>query len=678
VKQALVAAAGVATLIAASVASGQPAEVIEQIRAAAPSAAPAKPARPRHLLVFTRTLGYRHGSIPAGIAAMKILGEKSGAFQTTHSEDPSVFDGDSLQRFDAILMLNTTGDVFDADPVRRKAVWDFVNSGGGLAGIHAATDTCFGWPEYGAMIGGYFDGHPWHERVVLRNEDPEHPVNAAIEAPLFEITDEIYQFREPYSRGRMRVLLSLDTEHTDMRKQGIRRTDGDFAVSWVRRQGEGRVFSCSLGHRDEIYWNPIVLRHYLAGIQFAMGDLDADTTPHGRGWTPLFNGKDLAGWKGLVADPPKRAVMSKDELAEAQAKADAQMREHWSVVDGVLSFDGKGSHLCTAEDYGDFEMTADWKISPGGDSGVYLRGSPQVQIWDPAQWPEGSGGLYNNQVYPSKPIVRADNEVGAWNDFLIRMVGERVSVWLNGTRVVDDVPLENYWERGKPISPRGQIELQSHGTPLAFRNVAVREIPSQEAAALAATPGWRRLFNGVDLEGWTCAPGSWEVEDGTVVSRGGGYLWTAEQFGDFTLEAEFKIPEKGNSGIFFRTGKLEDPVQTGIELQVYDTFGKTEISRNDCGAIYDCVAPRVQAVRKAGEWNHVVLTCRGPRILAWMNGVQIIDMNLDQWTEAHKNPDGTPNKFNTAYKDMPRRGYLGFQDHGNPVWYRNIRLRPLE
>ncbi|HNS04577.1 MAG TPA: DUF1080 domain-containing protein [Candidatus Saccharicenans sp.] len=196
------------------------------------------------------------------------------------------------------------------------------------------------------------------------------------------------------------------------------------------------------------------------------------------GFEPLFNRKDFYGWKGLVADPVKRARMSEAELTAAQKKADEIMRQHWQVIDGVLVFDGRGESICTAEDYCDFELFVDWKIEKGGDSGIYLRGSPQVQIWDPAQWPEGSGGLYNNEKNPSKPLKCADRPVGSWNTFYIKMVGERVTVYLNGELVVDNVIMENYWERDKPIYPCGQIELQAHNTPLYFKNIYLKELTS--------------------------------------------------------------------------------------------------------------------------------------------------------------------------------------------------------
>ena len=203
--------------------------------------------------------------------------------------------------------------------------------------------------------------------------------------------------------------------------------------------------------------------------------LAADNTPP-EGFTALSNGVDLTGWKGLVADPPTRARMTPEELAAAQEEADRVMREHWSVQDGVLVFGGGGQSLCTARDYGDFELYVDWKIKPGGDSGIYLRGSPQVQIWEN---PVGSGGLYNNQDNPSQPLKVADRPVGEWNTFRIIMIGDKVTVYLNGELVVDEVTMENYWERDKPIYPTGQIELQNHGNTLYFRNIYLREITSE-------------------------------------------------------------------------------------------------------------------------------------------------------------------------------------------------------
>jgi len=201
------------------------------------------------------------------------------------------------------------------------------------------------------------------------------------------------------------------------------------------------------------------------------------------GFVRLFDGVSLAGWKGLVADPTKRPKMSPAELAAAQEKADQLMRQDWRVIDGALVYQGKGfDNLCTTKDYGDFELQADWKINEGGDSGIYLRGSPQVQIWDPTGGKsnvrhEGSGGLFNNQKNPNGPARLADYYPGEWNRFDILMIGDRVTVYLNHEVVVRDLTLENYWERGRPIYPSGQIELQAHQSPVWFRNIYIRELP---------------------------------------------------------------------------------------------------------------------------------------------------------------------------------------------------------
>lgn len=218
-------------------------------------------------------------------------------------------------------------------------------------------------------------------------------------------------------------------------------------------------------------------------LPWAMGpSLAADNTPP-EGFVALFNGKDLTGWRGVgkspLDNPEKRAAMTPEQLAEARKVADESMRSHWKVEDGALVFDGKGESLATGKDYGDFELFVDWKILKDGDSGIYLRGSPQVQIWDPANPSakgHGSGGLYNNQKNPSTPLVKADNPVGEWNTFYIKMVGERVTVKLNDKLVVDNVVLENYWNREKPIYPTGPIELQNHGNTLYFKNIYIKEL----------------------------------------------------------------------------------------------------------------------------------------------------------------------------------------------------------
>ncbi|HUR47377.1 MAG TPA: DUF1080 domain-containing protein [Candidatus Saccharimonadales bacterium] len=231
-----------------------------------------------------------------------------------------------------------------------------------------------------------------------------------------------------------------------------------------------------LGHNDYVEFKNIRVK------ELPSEEKD-NTAPEG--FTALFNGKDLSGWKGLlrVDNPFKRAKLSSEETQKLQEEANANMREHWKVENGEIVFDGKGRSLCTLKDYGDFELWVDWKIPPHADSGIYLRGSPQVQIWDPyTDKPKngsevGSGGLYNNKKNPSKPTKVADKPIGQWNRFRILMVGEKVHVFLNGEQVVNATVLENYWDYSKPIFSTGQIELQNHGDKLWFKNIYIRELP---------------------------------------------------------------------------------------------------------------------------------------------------------------------------------------------------------
>ena len=229
-----------------------------------------------------------------------------------------------------------------------------------------------------------------------------------------------------------------------------------------------------LGHDDYVQFRNIRIREL---PRFPRNNVAPE------GFAGLFDGVSLAGWKGLVADPPKRARMSAVERATAQERADRLMRENWRVENGTLVYRGKAfDNLCTIREYANFELQLDWKISENGDSGIYLRGSPQVQIWDPSSSQsnprhEGSGGLYNNQKNPSGPSKRADRYRGEWNHFDILMTGDKVSVSLNDESVVHEVTLENYWERDRPIYASGAIELQAHTSPVSFRNIYIRELP---------------------------------------------------------------------------------------------------------------------------------------------------------------------------------------------------------
>ncbi|MGC6455262.1 MAG: ThuA domain-containing protein [Coraliomargaritaceae bacterium] len=277
---------------------------LQLIEEALPDTPIVEPKEERRVLVFSATAGFRHGSIPAGKQALKRLGESTGAYSVLVSDDPANFEPDALKNFDTVLLLSPTQDFFMPSNKERdnfsNEEWaalkerhtrlvdnlvNYVKSGGGLMGIHAATDGCYGHKEFGETIGGHFWGHPWSagHNVTIVVEDPKHGTIQPVFGNMadFKIQDEIYQFKEePYSREKLRVLLHLDPERSDpVDPAKIRRKDCDFPVCWVQQVGEGRVFYSSLGHNHHIYWNPLILRHFLAGIQFACGDLEADTTP---------------------------------------------------------------------------------------------------------------------------------------------------------------------------------------------------------------------------------------------------------------------------------------------------------------------------------------------------------------------------------------------------------------
>ena len=190
--------------------------------------------------------------------------------------------------------------------------------------------------------------------------------------------------------------------------------------------------------------------------------------------------------------------------------------------------------------------------------------------------------------------------------------------------------------------------------------------------------GWELLFNGKDLTGWKREQegyGGWAVIDDCIcLTDRGGMLFTTEEFDDFVLKAEYKLDKEVNSGIFLRVGAPNDHVQTGIEMQVLDDSGRP-IDKHSHGAVYDCLEPKKLMTKPTGEWNRVTITCQGSRIHIVMNGEEIIDMDADRWADPNQNPDGTPNKFRTAFKDMPRTGLIGVQDHGGCVWYRNLKIK---
>ena len=406
--------------------------------------------------------------------------------------------------------------------------------------------------------------------------------------------------------------------------------------------------------------------------------------PPDEGFVPMFNGKDLAGWQGLVENPVARAKMKPAELAAKQAEADRKVPLNWSVKDGCIWFNGQGENLCSIKEYGDFEMLVDWKISKKGDSGIYLRGTPQVQIWDTSRVESGaqvgSGGLYNNQKNLSKPLLVADNPVGDWNTFRILMTGEKVSVWLNGILVVDNITFENYWDHSIPIFPQGPIELQAHGTDLAFRDIFVREVSEKDfnLTPEEKSEGFVSLFNGRNLDNWTGDKLAYEAEDGMIVVKpdngNAGNLYTINEYSDFAFRFEFQLTPAANNGIGIRAPLTGDAAYVGMEIQVLDNTAPEYASLQTYqfhGSVYGVIPAKREYLKPVGEWNTEEITAQGTHIKVVLNGTVIVDGDIagprDNGTMDHNDHPGLKNAS----------GHIGFLGHGSILKFRNIRIKDL-
>lgn len=429
------------------------------------------------------------------------------------------------------------------------------------------------------------------------------------------------------------------------------------------------------------------------------------------GFTALFNGKDLSGWWGLgTEDPRKWMALPAEELRKKREASLEDIRKHWRVENGELINEGKGLYLTTEKNFRDFELLIEYKTVPKADSGIYLKGCPQVQIWDytkeGGKWhlgaDKGSGGLWNNSPgSPGKdPLVLADKPFGQWNRFRIIQCGARTWVWLNDKLVVDGAILENYFARRKPkdpppaatepivpIPPEGPIQLQTHGGEIRWRNLFIREIPGEEANRLLRgkdPAGFKPVFNGKNLDGWAGAVDACEVRDGALVWRPkkGGTLYTTEEFSDFIVRFEFKVPPGGNNGLAIRYSGKGNPAYDGMcECQILDDHYEVNRSkltgkpvkidpRQAHGSAYGMVPAARGYQRPLGEWNYQEVTVIGSTIKVELNGTVILDADLSKVTEFM---GGKPH----AGKDRTS-GYFGFAGHSDPVAFRNISIKRLK
>jgi len=415
----------------------------------------------------------------------------------------------------------------------------------------------------------------------------------------------------------------------------------------------------------------------------------AQETP--AGFTPLFNKQDLSGWWGAdTEDPRKYIALSPEDFKNKHDKSLEDIQKHWRVENDELVNDGKGLYLTTDKFYGDFELLIDYRTVPLADSGIYLRGCPQVQIWDHTNPKEfkngaqkGSGGLWNNSAgAPGKdPLVLADKPFGEWNHFRIIMAGSRVWVWLNDQQTVNGALMENYYNRKLPVPPKGPLQLQTHGGEIRWRNLFIREISSDEADKLLRDtdpPGFESVFNGKDFEGWDGPLENYEIKEGAIMCRPkkGGTPHTKQEYGDFVARLEFKLPPGGNNGLAIRYPGQGDTAYTGMcEIQVLDdnyekATGQKIDPRQAHGSAYGMVAAHRGYQHPIGDWNYQETTVKGSTIKVELNGTIILDCDLSKVTEfladhAHPGKDRT-------------KGYFGFAGHNDPVMFRNISIKKLD
>lgn len=406
------------------------------------------------------------------------------------------------------------------------------------------------------------------------------------------------------------------------------------------------------------------------------------------GFTPLFNGENLEGWRGMPHfDPKQWDEMDQAEREKKLAEWNADAEKHWTVEDGELVNDGHGVFLTTDKQYGDIELVVDYKTVPRADSGIYLRATPQVQIWDytePAKFnlgsDLGSGGLWNNSpgARGKDPFVLADRPFGEWNRFRIRQVGARTTVWLNDMLVVDNATMENFWRRGEPLRRSGPIQLQTHGGEIRWRNIAVREIPADEANQVLSdyhAQAFEPLFNGQDLKGWHGAVDHYEVTDGVIRCKEGhgGLLLAEPELRNFVARLEFRLPPGGNNGLAIRSPGSGNVAYNGMcELQVLDSEHPKYANLDDRqyhGSAYGMVAAKRGYLRPTGEWNFQEVTVDGSRLKVELNGTVILDADLSEVIEFMDNSE---------HPGLSREsGFFGFAGHNDPVEFRNVSVKRL-
>ncbi|QIP73759.1 DUF1080 domain-containing protein [Streptomyces sp. VN1] len=406
----------------------------------------------KKVLVFSKTAGFRHDSIPEGIAALKELGTPAG-IQVTATEEAGQFTTNNLAKYDAVAFLSTTGDVLNAD--QQTAFENYIKNGGGYMGVHAAADTEYDWEFYGGLVGAYFDSHPAIQQATVRVEDHDHPATAHLD-DAWERTDELYNYRTN-PREQAKVLATLDETTYE---GGTMK--GDHPIAWCQSYGGGRSFYTGLGHTKESYADESFRGHLLGGMQYATGQVKADCKP-AKGYRDIFNGQTLEGWK--QAGPGK-----------------------FNVKDGTLETEGgMGLLWYKAKELKSYSLKLDWKMQGDDNSGVFVGFPASEDPWsavdkgyeiqiDATDEPDRTtGSIYTFKAANTKARDQVLRPPGQWNSYEIKVRGERLQVFLNGVKINDFTNKDP--ERSLTD---GYIGLQNHGADdqVSFRNIQLKELPS--------------------------------------------------------------------------------------------------------------------------------------------------------------------------------------------------------
>ena len=410
----------------------------------------------------------------------------------------------------------------------------------------------------------------------------------------------------------------------------------------------------------------------------------------GEAFQPIFNEKNLDGWYAIKTYDP-RSLLKMDDAAKAKRIADAKATtdKFWRVENGEIVNDGKGPFLTSEKVFGDFELLIEYKTVPLADSGIYLKATPQVQIWDYTDKSKfklgadkGSGGLWNNPGGSTgkDPLVLADSPFGEWNRVKIQQIGSRTSIWLNDKQVVDHAIMANYWGKKNklPLIARGPIQLQTHGGQIKWRNIFARDLGPEEANRILDSKndkGFESIFNGTDLTDWKGPLGNYEVIDGSIRCKKGkgGTIHTKNEYEDFVARLEFKLPPGGNNGLAIRYPGGGDTAYQGMcELQVLDNEAKkfNQLDeRQYHGSAYGMAAAQRGYHRPVGEWNFQEVTVTGSKIKVELNGTVILDCDLSKVSKFMADRPH-PGKDRTS-------GFFGLAGHNDPVEFRNLKIKRL-